>query len=142
MNPLADGTKVLNGTYGKAYLGGEWLFDTTSLEINEEIEYEEVPLPGRLTPGQKRNKVTRNGTLTQYRVSRRLENLIRNSMNDDSPSLVVEIQTEIVDPDNPEMGGMTRIIGVQFQRTPGLGYTVGENVTDEIPFVFTDSKPM
>lgn len=37
MNPLADGTKILNGTYGKVYFEGEWLFNVTSLEINEEI---------------------------------------------------------------------------------------------------------
>lgn len=140
MNPLADGTKVLQGRNGKTYFNGEWLFEVIDLEVNEEIEYEEVPLSGRLTPGQKRSKVTRNGTLKQYRVSRKLEVLIRESMNDDAPSFVAEIQTEIADPDNPEMSDMYKLEGVQFQRTPGLGYTHGEIVTDEIPFLFTNSK--
>lgn len=142
MNPLTDGTKVLQGHHGKTFHDGEWLFEIISLEVNEEIEFEEVPLPGRLTPGQKRSKVTRNGTITQYRVSRKLERLIRNSTNDDAPSFVTEIQTELTDPDNPEMSDMYKLEGVQFQRVPGLGYTHGEIVKDEIPFVFTNSKPI
>lgn len=142
MTQLNDGTKVLNGAFGKSYHDGEWLMNVTDLEINIEPEYEEVPLPGRRTPGQKLMKINMNGTLSGYTVSRVLADKISTILDDDSPSFVTELMSEMSDPDNPEMKGFYRIKGVQFQKIPGMGYTHGEIVKEEIPFVFTGYEPV
>lgn len=142
MAQLTDGTKVLNGAFGKVHHDGEWLMNVTDLEVNIEPEYEEVPLAGRRTPGQKLMKINMNGTISGYTVSRVLANKIGSILDDNNPSFVTELLSEMSDPDNPEMAGFYRLKGVQFQKIPGVGYTHGEIVKEEIPFVFTGYEPV
>lgn len=132
-----DSTRVLNGTYGKLHHDGEWLSNVHGLEINIEPEYEEVKRPGRRTPGQKLMKIGMNGSIQGYTVSRALADKISQILNDDAPSFVTELMSEMSDPDNPEMTGFYRIKGVQFQKIPGVGYQHGEIIEEEIPFLFT-----
>lgn len=134
---MLDATKVLNGAFGKLHHEGEWMTNVTGVELNIDVNYEEVPRSGTRVVGHKPTTITMDGTISSYKVTRKLVDAISQILDDRKGAFVTELITEIDDPDNPEMSGFIRVKGVQFNTIPLLSFEHGSIVEEELQFVFT-----
>lgn len=131
-----NGNEVLNGAFGQVYHEGVWLANVTSIETNVEINYEEVPIAGTRTLGQKPTTISMTGTATGHKTSRKFEQLIGQITDDKKGAFITELLVEVDDPETSELKGHYRLKRVQFQNIPLLNFEHGSLMEEELQFVF------
>lgn len=70
--PLAP-EKRIDGAYGEALRGGQWLADVIEVSGTISIDRREVPMAGSVNTGYKRGRASREGTLRFQKVDDRWE---------------------------------------------------------------------
>lgn len=131
-----DSTKVLNGSYGKLYLAGEHLTNVYGVELSINVNYEDIMRSGTRWVGKKATTLDASGTISSYKVSSALVDAISQIMDDRKGAFVTELHIQVDDPENPEMAGMYRIKGVQFNTIPVISFEHGSIIEEELQFVF------
>lgn len=133
-------SQVMSGTYGKAWLDGELVFEAKGLEASLEIQQEVVKQAGRLADGQKMMGYNGTGTLTIYHVfSRAINKLSASVKGGVNPEFTLLSQLA-----DPAAFGAERVLlkGVQFTTLPLVNWEPGVIGELEMPFTFTDWEPV
>lgn len=131
-----DSTKTLNGAYGKLYHEGVHLTNVYGVELTIDVNYEDIMRSGTRWLGKKATTLNATGTVSSYKVSSDLVDAISQIMDDRNGAFVTELHVQVDDPENPDMNGMYRIKGVQFNTIPVLSFEHGSIVEEELQFVF------
>lgn len=133
-------SQVISGTYGRAWLDGELVFETKALEASLEIQQEVVKQTGKLADGQKMLGYNGTGTLRVHHVFSRAINKLSASLKAGiNPEFT--IMSELSD---PAAFGSERVLlkGVQFTTLPLINWELGVIGEKEMPFTFTDWEPV
>lgn len=133
-------SQVISGTYGRAWLDGELVFETKALEASLEIQQEVVKQTGKLADGQKMLGYNGTGTLRVHHVFSRAINKLSASLKTGiNPEFT--IMSELSD---PAAFGSERVLlkGVQFTTLPLINWELGVIGEKEMPFTFTDWEPV
>lgn len=139
---MFDSSKALNGSFGKLYHQGKHLTHVFGLTVDTDIAYEDIKRSGTRKTGNKATTIKTTGTITGYRVTNALANSIAQIRNDKKGAFITELHAQLSDPDNPDMGKMYRIKGVQFTKIPSINFEHGTLIEEEIPFVCDDVELM
>lgn len=131
-----DASKVMNGTFGEVWHDGQWLTNIRSAEATVEITKEEVQRAGTRWVGHKVTSLSGTGTISGYKITTELLELIGQVADDKQGMFVTELILALKDPE--AIGAYrVRLKGVQFDSIPLLQYEVGALVEEELPFTFT-----
>lgn len=133
-------SQVISGTYGRAWLDGDLVFETKALEASLEIQQEVVKQTGKLADGQKMLGYNGTGTLRVHHVFSRAINKLSASLKTGiNPEFT--IMSELSD---PAAFGSERVLlkGVQFTTLPLINWELGVIGEKEMPFTFTDWEPV
>jgi hypothetical protein len=132
--PLAA-ERTINGSYGKLYLGAQWLANIQRVEARITVERREVKVAGTRHTGYKGMNVTGEGTMTGLKVTDFWLKLISRYMRDPSSFIVpLTLRTTLADPEN---GGVEELelIHCRFWEIP-FGFQVNELIEEAITFTF------
>lgn len=130
-------TSVINGSFGKVYVDGQWLMHVYGIEASGEVNYEEVKRSGTRSVGHKAGSVSYSGTIQSYHVSNEFTNKIRQISDDSMGAYFTELIVALEDPENPQLGReKIRLKGVQFTNIPVISFEHGSMVEQELQFVF------
>lgn len=139
MNEIRS-SQVINGSFGEAWLNGEYLAEVKGVEAVVEIEYEDVNRPRKLGKGRKMIGYEGTGALTVHKVTSRFIKLISDSLKEGKQPFF----TIITKLDDPDAIGAERVILKNV--TPDSltlanweAKTLGE---EEMPFAFEDWEPL
>jgi hypothetical protein len=133
---MLDSTRVINGTFGYVYHDGQWLTNIKSAEATVEITKEEIKRAGTRWVAQKVTGLSGTGTISGYKVTSEMVELIGQISDDKAGTYVTELILKLED---PESYGAYRIRlkGVTFDKIPLIQFEVGSIVEEELPFTFT-----
>ena len=121
-----DPSRVIMGTFGQIFIGGEWQSNLNHLEATVEIDKKELNLVGTDYTVYKKGRKKASGTMSGYKISSAMLNRgferfdIISTLND------------------PEAYGYERVklINCMADRLQLANWTAGEEVAEETPFTF------
>lgn len=130
-----DPTRVINGSYGEVWHEGRWLTNFNHLEANVEVQKADVRPSGTRWIGTKVTGLKGSGTISGYKVTSGLIQLIGQVKDDKQGEYKTELISKLAD---PEAYGYERIrlMNVSFDRIQLANWTSGEPVSEELPFTF------
>ncbi|WP_152397542.1 phage tail tube protein [Paenibacillus guangzhouensis] len=131
-----NGEKVISGTFGEAWLDGQYIAEIMALEAKIEIEKEDVPMAGRFATDSKFMGFKGSGTLRMHKVNSRLiKALSDNLKNGVNPRF--QIMSSLNDPSS---GGAERITikDASFNDLSLINWELKKKGEIEAPFTFTD----
>lgn len=97
MNEI-KGNEVINGTWGEAWLDGDYLAEITGLEAKIDIDYEDINIPRKLGTAKKMTGWSGTGSLKFNKVTSRFIKLIATSLKE-GKQISVTIISKLDDPD-------------------------------------------
>lgn len=139
MNQL-DPNKIINGTFGKAWLDGDMMAEVFGVQAKIEITKEEIPIGGSLTPGEKMMGWKGTGSLRMRKVNSRMTIAMADAIKQGIlPEF--EIMTELAD---PAAYGAERMLlkQVTFNDLTLVDFETAAKTDIEMPFTFRDYKPI
>ena len=81
-NKLASANKVISGTWGEVWLGGDYVGECYGMSAKVAYNKEDVALCGRMVTDKKITSIACTGKLSLYKVNSRMANKItKNAMN-------------------------------------------------------------
>lgn len=98
--------QVINGSFGEAWLDGDYLAEVKGVEARIEIQYEDVHRPRKLGRGQKMTGFEGTGTLTVHKVTSRFIKLISDNLKEGKQTTF----TVISKLDDPDALGAERVV--------------------------------
>lgn len=128
--------QVINGTYGEAWLDGDYLAEVTGLTAEVAIEYEDVNMPRKLGKGRKMIGLEGTGSIKLNKVTSRFINLLSDNLKAGKQTTVTII-SKLADPDAL---GAERIV-VKDATLDGMTLANWEAKTkgeEEVNFGFSD----
>jgi len=131
-----NGEKVISGTFGEAWLDGQYIAEIMALEAKIEIEKEDVPMAGRFATDSKFMGFKGSGTLRMHKVnSRMLKALSDNLKNGINPRF--QIMSSLNDPSSMGAERIT-IKDACFNDLSLINWELKKKGEIEAPFTFTD----
>ena len=135
-NRLASANKVISGTWGEVWLGGDYVGECYGMSAKVAYNKEDVALCGRMVTDKKITSIACTGKLSLYKVNSRMANKItKNAMNGiDSRFTIV---SKLSDPD---AYGSERVVltDVSFDDLTLAEWEAGQVGKVEAPFTFGD----
>lgn len=137
---MYDASKVINGTWGEAWVDSSYISEITALEAKVTPKTETISQSRSLVDGTKITSLECKGTLKTNKISSRF--IILQSEN-----LKKGIQTEftiISKLDDPSALGCERVklIGCVFTEMTLADWELKKNGEESIPFTFRDWQPL
>lgn len=131
-----EAKRIINGTFGEAWLDDAKVSETSGLEANIEINKEEVSLPRQLATDTKMTGWKGSGTITLHKVSSRMAKAMQ-TMLKEGKDLRFTIISKLADPDSY---GAERVAikNVSFDSLTLANWEVNTLGSVEHPFTFTD----
>lgn len=131
---------IMSGTFGKAWLDGELVFEAKACDASVEIQQEAVKQPGRLADGQKMVGYSGTGTL-------RISHVFSRAISKISAAIKTGVNPEFTllsEVNDPAAFGAERVLlkGVQFTTLNLINWELGVVGEQEMPFIFTDWEPV
>lgn len=132
--------QVINGSWGEAWLDGDYLAEIKGLEARIAIEYEDVDRPRRLGKGKKMIGFEGTGTLKLHKVTSRFIKLLSDNLKQGKQTSF----TVISKLDDPDALGAERIMlkNVTLEELTLANWEAKTTGEEEIPFSFDDWEPM
>lgn len=131
---------VINGSYGEAWLDGDYLAEIKGLEAKIAIEYEDIDRPRKLGKGKKMIGFEGTGTLKLHKVTSRFIKLLSDNLKQGKQTSF----TVISKLDDPDALGAERIMlkNVTLEELTLANWEAKTTGEEEIPFSFDDWEPM
>lgn len=132
--------KIINGTYGSAWVNGEKWTDIDSLEAKVTVNYEDVNMAGDPATHKKMTGWTGEGSLVVKKVYSRGASIMAKAVKSGKiPD--VTIVSKIADPDafGSERVAIKEVTFNEFMLSKFEQKTLG---TEELPFAFADYDPI
>lgn len=131
---------VINGSYGEAWLDGDYLAEIKGLEAKIAIEYEDIDRPRKLGKGKKMIGYEGTGSLKLHKVTSRFIKLLSDNLKQGKQTSF----TVISKLDDPDALGAERIMikNVTLEELTLANWEAKTNGEEEIPFSFDDWEPM
>jgi hypothetical protein len=132
--------QVINGSYGEAWLDGDYLAEIKGLEAKIAIEYEDIDRPRKLGKGKKMTGYEGTGTLKLNKVTSRFIKLLSDNLKQGKQTSFTII-SKLADPDAL---GAERIIlkNVTLEELTLANWEAKTNGEEEVPFSFDDWEPI
>jgi len=132
--------QVINGSWGEAWLDGDYLAEIKGLEARIAIEYEDIDRPRRLGKGKKMIGFEGTGTLKLHKVTSRFIKLLSDNLKQGKQTSF----TVISKLDDPDALGAERIMikNVTLEELTLANWEAKTNGEEEIPFSFDDWEPI
>ncbi len=132
--------QVINGSWGEAWLDGDYLAEIKGLEAKLAIEYEDIDRPRRLGKGKKMIGFEGTGTLKLHKVTSRFIKLLSDNLKQGKQTSF----TVISKLDDPDALGAERIMlkNVTLEELTLANWEAKTNGEEEIPFSFDDWEPI
>jgi len=132
--------QVINGSWGEAWLDGDYLAEIKGLEARIAIEYEDIDRPRRLGKGKKMIGFEGTGTLKLHKVTSRFIKLLSDNLKQGKQTSF----TVISKLDDPDALGAERIMikNVTLEELTLANWEAKTTGEEEIPFSFDDWEPM
>lgn len=132
--------QVINGSWGEAWLDGDYLAEIKGLEARIAIEYEDIDRPRRLGKGKKMIGFEGTGTLKLHKVTSRFIKLLSDNLKAGRQTSF----TVISKLDDPDALGAERIMlkNVTLEELTLANWEAKTTGEEEIPFSFDDWEPM
>lgn len=132
--------QVINGSWGEAWLDGDYLAEIKGLEAKIAIEYEDIDRPRRLGKGKKMIGFEGTGTLKLHKVTSRFIKLLSDNLKQGKQTSF----TVISKLDDPDALGAERIMlkNVTLEELTLANWEAKTNGEEEIPFSFDDWEPI
>lgn len=132
--------QVINGTYGEAWVDGDYMSDVTGVEAVIEIDYEDVNVPRKLSTGKKMIGWEGSGSLTFNKTTSRFIKLLGDNLREGKQT-TVDIITKVDDPDaiGAERIALKNVVFEDITLANWEAKAIGE---DEAPFFFDDWQPL
>lgn len=123
-----DANRVILGTYGKIFIGGEWQSNFNHLEANVEIQKRELNLAGDPWVRHKKGPLKGTGTVSGFKVT---SDMITRGFER------FELMSKLED---PEAFGFETITlkNVMLDKLQLANWTAGEEVKEEVSFTFEE----
>lgn len=94
--------RVINGTFGTVWLGGNEVGECTGLKASSKFTKEKINLCGQMEEDNKITSISNTGSITMYKVNSRMALLIGDAVSK-GKDLRFTIQSKLADPDNRGM---------------------------------------
>jgi len=132
--------QVINGSWGEAWLDGDYLAEVKGVEARVAIEYEDINRPRRLGKGKKMLGHEGTGTLTLHKVTSRFIKLLSDNLKQGRQTSC----TIITKLDDPDAIGAERIMlkNVTFEELTLANWEAKTAGEEEVPFSFEDWEPL
>lgn len=132
--------QVINGSWGEAWLDGDYLAEIKGLEARIAIEYEDIDRPRRLGKGKKMIGFEGTGSLKLHKVTSRFIKLLSDNLKQGKQTSF----TVISKLDDPDALGAERIMlkNVTLEELTLANWEAKTNGEEEIPFSFDDWEPI
>ena len=132
--------QVINGSWGEAWLDGDYLAEIKGLEAKISVEYEDIDRPRKLGKGKKMIGYEGTGTLKLNKVTSRFIKLLSDNLKQGKQTSFTII-TKLADPDAL---GAERIIlkNVTLEELTLANWEAKTNGEEEVPFSFDDWEPI
>jgi hypothetical protein len=127
--------KVLNGTYGEAWIDDYYLAEVTAVEAKATLEKTEVNQTGSLAKGYKVTGIDCKGTLKLNKVTSYFLNLLSDNIKN-GKATVCTIITKIDDPDSDGIERV-KLEGCTFDELILANWEAKKLGEESIPFTFT-----
>ncbi len=131
---------AINGSYGEAWLDGDYLAEIKGLEAKIAIEYEDIDRPRKLGKGKKMIGYEGTGSLKLHKVTSRFIKLLSDNLKQGKQTSF----TVISKLDDPDALGAERIMikNVTLEELTLANWEAKTTGEEEIPFSFDDWEPM
>lgn len=131
-----DASRVMNGSWGEAWMDSELLAECTGLQAKVDVNKEDVPMCGRLTPGKKVVGWEGKGSVKFNKVNSRMAIKLATKIKA-GQDIKVTIISKLAD---PSAFGAERVVikGVSFDDLTLADWEANKNGTIECPFTFED----
>ncbi len=132
--------QVINGSWGEAWLDGDYLAEIKGLEAKIAIEYEDIDRPRKLGKGKKMIGYEGTGSLKLNKVTSRFIKLLSDNLKQGKQTSF----TVISKLDDPDALGAERIMikNVTLEELTLANWEAKTTGEEEIPFSFDDWEPM
>lgn len=132
--------QVINGSWGEAWLDGEYLAEIKGLEAKIAIEYEDIDRPRRLGKGKKMIGYEGTGNLKLNKVNSRFIKLLSDNLKQGKQTSF----TVISKLDDPDALGAERIIikNVTLEEVTLANWEAKTSGEEEVPFSFDNWEPL
>jgi hypothetical protein len=129
--------KVMSGTHCKIFYDGKWIANASAAELQLDIEKVDVKIAGSRATGTKVVGYKGTGSITTYKMTSALIEAISSVVDDSKKPFICEMQFVVADPDSGDQELRIRVKDVSFDRVDLVRYSIGELITEELPFTFT-----
>lgn len=132
--------QVINGTYGEAWIDGDYMSSVTGVEATIEIDYEDVNSPRKLSTGKKMIGWEGSGSLSFNKTTSRFIRLIGDNLREGKQT-TVDIIVKLDDPDalGAERVALKNVLFEDLTLANWEAKSLGEG---EAPFFFDDWQPL
>lgn len=132
--------QVVNGSFGEAWVGSDYMAGVTGVEATIDIDYEDINQPRKLSTGKKMIGWSGSGSLNFNKVSSRFIRLLGDDLRAGRQT-EVDVITKLDDPDSI---GAERIVlkNVTFENLTLANWEAKTAGEDEAPFFFDDWEPL
>ena len=132
--------QVINGSWGEAWLDGDYLAEITGLEAKIGIQYEDVNRPRNLSAGKKMIGFEGTGTLKLNKVTSRFIKLLSDNLKAGKQTSV----TIITKLDDPDSVGVERIAikNATFNDLTLANWEAKTKGEEEASFNYDDWEPL
>lgn len=133
---MDDARRVINGTYGEAWLDGELVAETFKLQAKASFNKQEINMCGRMAVDTKITSIKYTGSLGMHKVNSRMALKIGEMVKQGRDPRFTVV-SKLADPD---AYGAERIAlkGVSFDDLTLADWEAAVNGRVEAPFTFTD----
>ena len=135
---MDNAKRVINGTFGTVWLGGEEVGECYGLKLASKFTKEKINLCGRMEEDNKITGISNTGSLSLYKVNSRMALLIGDAISQ-GKDLRFTITSKLDDPDSY---GMERISvsDVSFDDLTLADWQAAQTGKVEAPFTFGKYK--
>ena len=128
--------QVLNGTWGEAWVNGNYFAEVTGLEATVTLEKQEINQPRKMTKGYKVTGYDCKGTIKFNKVSSFAINLMNENMKKRKQTIV----TIISKIDDPDSLGAERVVikDATFDELKLVNWEAKKNTEESMAFTFSD----
>lgn len=131
-----DGKNVINGTYGEAWINGDYVAEVTGLQAKISLDKSDVNICRKLAKSHKVTGMEGKGTLKLNKVTSRMAILMSDNIKQGKET-VCTIISKLADPD---AFGAERVVikNATFDELTLADWEAKKNGEESIPFTFDD----
>lgn len=132
--------QVINGTWGEAWIDGDYVAEALGLTATIEIEYEDINRPRKLGTSKKMIGFSGTGSVKLHKVTSRFIKLLSDNLRNGRQTSV----TIISKLDDPDALGAERIVikNATFENLNLANWEAKTKGEEDINFSFDDWEPL